>query len=254
MIEPSLSFELVTIFPEFFDSFLKASLFGKAIDRGILAVNRTNPRDFARGRHQNVDDTPYGGGPGMVFKPEPIALAVDAAVAARGPAWRVVLSPQGRLFDQAKAARLAEKNRLLFVCGRYEGIDDRVAETHADEVLSIGDYVLAGGEVAAAVVMEAVARLVPGVLGRESSTHDESHQAGRLEYPQFTRPTSFGGREVPPVLRSGDHAAIDRWRKQESVVRTLQRRADLLERFPPNDEERRLLAERGFEWPPKAGA
>ena len=167
---PGLHFELLTLFPELFDSFLTASLLGKAIDTGLLAVSRTNPRDHGLGRHRSVDDAPYGGGPGMVLRPEPLAAAIEAVEAARGPTHRVLLSPQGRLFSQAVAAELVTRPRILLVCGRYEGVDERIATHFCHDVLSIGDYVLAGGELAAAVVIEAVARLLPGVLGKCEST------------------------------------------------------------------------------------
>jgi tRNA (guanine37-N1)-methyltransferase len=237
---PSLDIELVTLFPELFDSFLRASLLGKAIDAGLVRVQRTNPRDFARGRHRQVDDSPYGGGPGMILRPEPLAAAIEAAEAERGRAHRVLLSPSGRLFDQALAAELAARGRLLLVCGRYEGVDERIADLFADEVVSIGDYVLAGGEIAAAVVIEATARLVPGVLGSETSTVDESFSAGRLEYPQWTRPPSFRGLGVPEILLSGNHAQVAKWRRLVALQRTQARRPDLLVRHPVTEEERVL--------------
>lgn len=240
MDKPHISFEIVTIFPEIFDSFLTTSLLGKAVASGLIAVHRTNPRDFATGKHQSVDDAPYGGGPGMIFRPQPLVDAVDHVVATRGPAHRVLLSPQGRLFDQATARSLAAQPRVLFMCGRYEGIDERVADLCADQVLSIGDYVLAGGEMAAAVIIEAVSRLIPGVLGCQESAIEESHQTGRLEYPQWTRPPDFRGLTVPPVLLSGDHAAIARWRTLQALQRTRTRRPDLLDRHPPTEQEQAL--------------
>jgi tRNA (guanine37-N1)-methyltransferase len=236
---PFLHIEIVTLFPEMFDSFLGASLLGKAIEAGTIAVERTNPRTFAAGKHRSVDDTPYGGGPGMILRVEPVSAAIDQIESARGRAHRVLLSPQGRLFDQAKAADLAGRGRVLFICGRYEGVDERVATLYADDVLSIGDYVLAGGEAAAMVCIEAMARLVPGVVGCAESTQDESFQAGRLEYPQWTRPSEFRGLAVPEVLLSGDHAAIADWRRQESLRRTEERRPDLLLRHPLTEDERR---------------
>jgi tRNA (guanine37-N1)-methyltransferase len=238
---PRLHVELVTLFPELFDSFLAASLLGKAIEGGLVAVDRTNPRDFAPDRHRRVDDTPYGGGPGMVMRPDPIAAAIEDVESRRGRAFRVFLSPSGTLLTQPLAAELASRGRVLLVCGRYEGYDDRVCATYADQVVSIGDYVLAGGEVAAAVLIEAMARLVPGVLGCSDSTVDESFSAGRLEYPQYTRPPQWKELAVPEVLLSGDHKAILRWRRRESLRRTMARRPDLLDRHPLTDEERRLL-------------
>jgi tRNA (guanine37-N1)-methyltransferase len=238
---PRLAFELVTLFPELFESFLRTSLLGKAITAGVIAVHGTNPRDFAPGRHRQVDDSPYGGGPGMVLRPDPVAAAIDDAEARRGRALRVVLSPSGRLFDQRMAIELSNQRRVMLICGRYEGMDERIPELYADHVLSIGDYVLAGGEVAAEVVMEATARLVPGVLGCGESTVVESFASGRLEHPQWTRPPSFRGKEVPPVLLSGDHQGIARWRLGEALRRTAERRPDLLSRHPLTDAERELL-------------
>ena len=236
-----LHVELVTLFPELFDSFLAASLLGKAIEAGLVKVDRTNPRDFARGRHKNVDDTPYGGGPGMVMRPDPIAAAIDDIETRRGRAFRVFLSPSGTLFSQPLATELANRGRVLLVCGRYEGYDDRVCSLYADQVISIGDYVLAGGESAAAVVIEAMARLVPGVIGCSDSTLDESFSHGRLEYPQYTRPPEFRDLAVPEVLLSGDHKKIERWRRREALRRTMARRPDLLTSHPLPEEERRLL-------------
>jgi tRNA (guanine37-N1)-methyltransferase len=246
-------FELITLFPELFDSFLAASLLGKAIAGGLLAVTRTNPRDAGLGRHRSVDDSPYGGGPGMVLRPEPLAATIDEVEAARGPTHRVLLSPQGRLFTQALAADLASRPRILLICGRYEGVDERIPALFAHDVVSIGDYVLSGGEVAAAVVIEAVARLCPGVVGKSESTVDESFAAGRLEYPHYTRPPEFRGLKVPEVLLSGDHAAIAAWRRQQSLLRTRDRRPDLLAAHPPDDQERKWLAVPDPEDPPEEG-
>jgi tRNA (guanine37-N1)-methyltransferase len=238
---PRLHFEILTLFPELFDSFLAASLLGKAIEGDLIRVDRTNPRDFAPGKHKSVDDGPYGGGVGMVLRPQPLAAAIDHVEAARGPCHRILLSPQGRLFDQQKAAALLAHPRILLICGRYEGVDERIPALYAHDVLSIGDYVLSGGEIAAAVVIEATSRLLPGVLGKNESTVDESFTAGRLEYPQYTRPPEFRGLPVPEILLSGDHGAIERWRRRESIRRTIERRPDLLEARPLSDDERRLL-------------
>ena len=242
---PLLDLEIISLFPEIFDSFLQASLLGKAIENGIVRVNRTNPRDFAKGRHRQVDDSPYGGGPGMVLRPEPLAGAIESAEALRGRTHRILLSPSGKLFEQPMARDLAGRGRLMLICGRYEGMDERAADLFADEVISIGDYVLAGGEMAAAVVIEAVARLVPGVLGCEESAKDESFSAGRLEYPQWTRPPVFRDLAVPEILLSGNHADVARWRRRESFLRTKARRPDLLVRYPMTDEELLLLEGKG---------
>src|SRR5450432_534694 len=238
---PTITFELVTLFPEIFEGFLGATLLGKAIAAGVVGAHRTNPRDFAPGRHRQVDDAPYGGGPGMIIRVEPIAAAIEAIEAARGPAHRVLLTPQGRPFDQARAAELAKLPRLLLVCGRYEGVDERVGAHLCHEQLSVGDFVLAGGELAAAIVVEAVARLVPGVLGCGLSADDESFSAGRLEYPQWTRPPTWNGHAVPEILSSGDHAEVARWRRLVALRRTAERRPDLLAAHPLTAEERKLL-------------
>lgn len=238
---PRITFELVTLFPEMFDGLLATTVVGKALAAGTIAVHRTNPRDFGLGNYRQVDDTPYGGGPGMIMRVEPIAAALDAIAAARGPSHRVLLTPRGRRFDQTLAQALAARPRITLLCGRYEGIDERVVSL-VDDQICIGDFVLAGGELAAAVVLEATARLVPGVLGCGLSAGDESFSAGRLEYPQWTRPAEWKGRVPPPVLLSGDHAAIARWRRRASARLTRDLRPDLLAAHPLTDEERQLLA------------
>jgi tRNA (guanine37-N1)-methyltransferase len=240
-----MRFDLITLFPELFDSFLEAGILGKAIASGPLAVRRINPRDFAQDRHRTVDDEPYGGGSGMVMMPGPLAAALDAAAQVgegHPPALRVLLTPQGRPFAQADAVRYAQHGALTLVCGRYEGVDERVRSL-VDEEVSLGDFVLFGGEVAAMAIMEATARLVPGVLGNEGSLAEESHTAGLLEYPHYTRPAELRGMAVPEVLRSGNHAAIARWRRKEALRRTRDRRPDLLERAALTDEDRALLEE-----------
>lgn len=239
--DPCITFELVTLFPELFDGLLATTVIGKAVTAGIVAVHRTNPRDFGLGRYRQVDDTPYGGGPGMVMRVEPIAAALESIAAARGPSRRVLLSPRGRRFDQGWARALAAERRVALICGRYEGVDERVTSIVDDE-LSIGDFVLAGGELAAAVVLESTARLVPGVLGSPTSTAEESFSAHRLEYPHWTRPAEWRGAAVPEVLASGDHAAIARWRRREALRATQLRRPDLIEAHPLTEEERALLA------------
>jgi tRNA (guanine37-N1)-methyltransferase len=239
----AIEFELVTLFPGIFDGLLGATLLGKAIAAGLVAAYRTSPRDFAPGRHRQVDDTPYGGGPGMIMSAPPIAGAIEAIEAARGPSHRILLTPQGRRFDQRRAGELAKLPRLTLVCGRYEGVDERVGAHLCHEQLSVGDFVLAGGELAAAIVVEAVARLVPGVLGCGRSTEDESFSAGRLEYPQWTRPVVWKGHAVPEILSSGDHAEVARWRRREALLRTRERRPDLIAAAPLSPEERRLLGD-----------
>jgi tRNA (guanine37-N1)-methyltransferase len=240
---PRLSIEVITLFPEFFSSFLRTSLLGKAVTSGLVAVGCTNPRDFAPGRHRQVDDSPYGGGPGMVLRPEPVAAAIEDAEQKGGRAHRILLSPGGRLFDQGCAARWAQAGRMMLICGRYEGVDERIAQLFADEVVSIGDFVLSGGEAAALVIIEATSRLIPGVLGSEESIVEESFSSGRLEFPHWTRPATFRGLSVPDPLLSGNHAMVARWRRREALRRTLTWRPDLIKEHPLTDEERSMLTE-----------
>lgn len=221
--------DVLTLFPGIFAGPLDESILKRAREAGILDINLHNIRDWAPDRHHVVDDTPYGGGAGMVMKPEPIFAAVEAVRALAEPAGRVVLlTPQGRVFNQALASELAAEARLLLLCGRYEGVDERVREHLVDDEISIGDYVLGGGELPALVVIETVARHVPGVLGSEESLAHESHSGGLLEYPQYTRPAEFRGWKVPDVLLSGHHGEVEKWREQQRLERTRQRRPDLL--------------------------
>jgi tRNA (guanine37-N1)-methyltransferase len=219
--------DVVTIFPEYFAGPLDAALLGKARAKGLLDIRLHDLRDHTADRHRTVDDEPFGGGPGMVMKAEPWFAAVEA-LDGWERARRVLLTPAGRRFDQRYAEGFALAPHLILMCGRYEGIDERVASLATDEV-SIGDYVLGGGESAAVVVIEAVARLVPGVIGEPASLEQESFTTGLLDHPHFTRPAEFRGMAVPDVLLSGDHAAIDRWRREEAIRRTRERRPDLLE-------------------------
>jgi tRNA (guanine37-N1)-methyltransferase len=225
-----MRFEVVTLFPEMFTSYLGASLLGKAAQAGLISVQFTNPRDFAVDKHRSVDDAPYGGGVGMVMRVEPLVAAVEAALAARGPAHRVLLTPVGAPLRQARVRELARLGSLLLVCGRYEGVDERVRELVIDEEISIGDFVLTGGELGALVLIDAVARYIPGVLGDETSTDEESFSEGLLEFPQYTRPVEYRGLRVPDVLLSGNHARVRTWRHDEAVRRTRERRPDLLPR------------------------
>jgi tRNA (guanine37-N1)-methyltransferase len=235
--------DVITIFPEMVVEFAERSLLGKARERGLLDVRVHDLRSVTTDPHRSVDDAPFGGGAGMVLMPEPIFATVEAVDPPR-PLY--LLGPGGRRFDQAMAGELADLDGFSLVCGRYEGVDERVRTDLVDGELSIGDYVLAGGEVAAMVVLEAVGRLVPGVMGNDRSAEDESFGAGLLEYPQYTRPASFRGLEVPEVLRSGDHGRIDRWRRAQALRRTLTDRPDLIDaRSGLSDEERRLLDELG---------
>jgi len=225
-----LSVEVLTLFPRMIAAPLEESILGKAREKGLLRVQVTDIREFADGKHRVTDDVPYGGGAGMVMKPEPLVAAIEAA-RQRGPGARVVLlSPQGPRFNQGKAQELAGHGALILVCGRYEGVDERVLRW-VDEELSLGDFVLTGGELAALAVIDAIARLVPGVLGNELSAQSESFSGeGLLEGPQYTRPPEFRGLRVPEVLLSGDHEKIARWRQDQAVARTRERRPDLLTR------------------------
>lgn len=221
---------VVTLFPDWFSSLQSLGLTGRALAEGTPCLRTFDPRDHAEGVHRSVDDRPYGGGPGMVMRPEPIARAIDAA--RHGSAAPVAaLSPQGRPLDQKAIEELAARERLILVCGRYEGIDERVHDELIDEEWSLGDFVLSGGELAAAALIDAVVRLQPGVLGHAESAAQDSFSEGLLDCPHFTRPEVWRDREVPAVLRSGDHAAIRQWRRQQSLARTLQRRPDLIERL-----------------------
>lgn len=231
--------DIFTIFPEYLDGPLAASLLGRARASGLIDVRLHDPRAHTMDRHRRVDDTAFGGGAGMVMTPEPLFRAVEAA---DPPRPLFLLSAGGRLFDDQLARELASGPGFSMICGRYEGVDQRVADHLCDDELSIGDYVLAGGEVAALVVIDAVARLVPGVMGNESSGVEESFALGMLEYPQYTKPSTFRSWSVPDVLLSGDHKKIDRWRKAQAIARTLSRRPDLINRGL-SAEEQSLLEE-----------
>jgi tRNA (guanine37-N1)-methyltransferase len=238
-----MTVDLVTIFPSMIEQPLAAGVLGRAIGNGTLDVKVRDLRDFTTDRHRVVDDVPYGGGPGMVLKPEPLFRALDAIEADRGPALTVVLtSPQGRPFTQAEAQRLSQVEHLVLLCGRYEGVDERVRARVSEEI-SIGDYVLSGGELPALVILDAVARLVPGVVGDEQSVAEDSFSRGLLDFPQYTRPAEVGALRVPDVLMSGNHADIRRWRKREAVSRTLERRPELLAGAELDEEEQEILRE-----------
>lgn len=226
-----MRFDILTIFPEFFDSPLKVSLLGKAIQEKKVQVLLHNIRDFTTDKHHRVDDIPYGGGPGMVLKPEPIACCVESIE--RQPTSRVILlSPRGESWTQAKAKGLAPFDQLILICGRYEGVDERVRELVIDEAISVGDYILSGGEAAGLVILDTLVRLLPGVVGNEASLVEESFSQGCLEYPQYTRPAEFRGLKVPAVLQSGHHAEIEKWRSEQSLLWTKRLRPDLLTPAP----------------------
>jgi tRNA (guanine37-N1)-methyltransferase len=236
-----MRFDVVTIFPAMIQQAVAAGIVGRAIDRGTLNVAVHDLRAFTTDRHRVVDDVPYGGGPGMVLKPEPICRALDAIEGDESPKPLVVLtSPQGERFSQAVAERLAAASRLVIVCGRYEGVDERV-KARVHEEISIGDYVLSGGELAALVIVDAVARLVPGVVGDEQSVAEDSFSRGLLDFPHYTRPADWDGHKVPDVLLSGNHAEIRRWRKREALARTYARRPDLLAAASLDEEEQEWL-------------
>jgi len=245
---PTVTIDIVTIFPAMIEGPLAAGILGRAIERGTLDVKVRDLRDFTTDRHRVVDDVPYGGGPGMVLKPEPIFRALDAIEAERAGVPTVIMtSPQGRRFTQADAQRLSGAAHLVILCGRYEGFDERVRERVTEE-LSIGDYVLTGGELPALVVVDAVARFVPGVVGDEQSVAEDSFSRGLLDFPQYTRPAEIAAADnrrlaVPDVLLSGNHAEIRRWRKREALARTLARRPDLLAAAELDEEERAILKE-----------
>jgi tRNA (guanine37-N1)-methyltransferase len=238
-----MRFDVVTLFPELFRILLDQGVTGRALMRGVAELHLWNPRDYTHDRHRTVDDRPYGGGPGMLMKVEPLRDAI-AAARAEAPASKIAyLSPQGRVLDQAAMVELTSQPGWILVAGRYEGVDERLIEAHVDEEWSIGDYVLSGGELPAMVVMDAVIRLLPGALGHADSADQDSHTSGLLDCPHYTRPPEIDGQSVPDVLVSGDHAAIERWRLQQALGRTWLRRPDLLERRGLNDDERALLDE-----------
>ncbi len=238
--------DILTLFPEMFRGPFEASIIARAVEQKIVDIALHNLRDWGEGRHKVVDDYPHGGGAGMVLKPEPIFRAVEqvqAQAPRQGRGHLVLLTPQGRLLTQPIVNELAEFPRLILLCGHYEGVDERVREHLVDDEISVGDYVLSGGELAAMVVVDAVVRRLPGALGSEASLAEESHAQGLLEYPQYTRPADFRGWPVPDILLSGHHEEIRRWRRRQSLLRTARRRPDLLAQVCLSDEERRWLEE-----------
>lgn len=239
-----MRFDVLTIFPEMFSAVLDESIIGKAQEKGIIKINRVNIRDFSKDKHRKTDDYPYGGGSGMVMMAQPIYDAYLSVVKDAGYKPRVIyLSPQGRVLDQKVIEELKKYEHLILLCGHYEGVDERVIEEIVDEEISIGDYVLTGGELPAMVLIDAISRTIPGVLGDEESYLNESHYNGLLEYPQYTRPYEFLGRKVPEILMSGHHANIDRWRKQQSLVRTYKKRPHMLAQYNLTKEDIKLLVE-----------
>ncbi|MFH0768068.1 MAG: tRNA (guanosine(37)-N1)-methyltransferase TrmD [Chloroflexota bacterium] len=242
-----MQIDILTLFPEMFQSPLSAGIFKRAIDQKLAEVNVHNIRDYTHDKHHTADDYPYGGGAGMVLKPEPIFEAVEAVKSNISQKQGIdeipiiLLTPQGRLLSQQIALELSKHSHLILICGHYEGVDERICEHLATDEISIGDYVLSGGELAAMVVADAIIRLVPGVLGSEFSALDDSHTTGLLEYPQYTRPPVYRGWAVPEILLSGNHAQIAKWHHEQAILRTLERRPELLDKLKLSPEERRLV-------------
>lgn len=244
-----MNFHILTLFPEMVMNGLNTSIIGRAVNAGLLSIEAVNIRDYAFNKHQSVDDYPYGGGAGMLMQAEPVYLSYEAVaekIAARGAKRKprvVYLSPQGDVFSQKMAEELAQEEDLILLCGHYEGIDERVLEEIVTDYVSIGDYVLTGGELPAMVMVDAISRLVPGVLHNDVSAEFESFQDNLLEYPQYSRPEEWHGKKVPPVLLSGHHANIEKWRREQSILRTYERRSDLFEKCELTDKEQKWLEE-----------
>jgi len=240
--------DVLTLFPEIINAYLKESILKRAQEKGLLEVKVHNIRDFAIDRHKTVDDYPFGGGPGMVLKPEPIFNAVDFIKRDNDPRRIILLSPEGKPYDQSAAEEFSrEKKRLVFICGRYEGIDERVRIVLIDDEISIGDYIMTGGELAALVIIDTSARLIKGVLGDEYSAEEESFSWGLLDYPHYTRPREFIGLKVPEVLVSGNHKEIWLWRRKEALKKTLKVRPDLIKKMQLTEEDKKILSELGKE-------
>jgi len=246
-----MQFDVFTVLPELFPPYLESSILQRARQRGLIDVRVHNIRDYTHDKHHTTDDVPYGGGGGMVMKPEPVFEAVESVLGLQPgtqPGFPVILlDPQGRVFDQSVASELAQHARLALICGRYEGVDERVRRGIVTDEISLGDYVITGGELPALIVVDAVSRLLPGVLGDPVGALNDSHASGLLEYPHYTRPPEFRGEGVPNVLLSGDHARIARWRREQSLLRTLERRPDLLQKAELSAADRKFLKEHGWE-------
>ncbi len=238
-----MKFDILTLFPNLFSSPFQESILGKALAKGLIQIRVINIRDFSLDPHREVDDAPYGGGAGMVMKVEPIARAIEWIKSENPSAWTIYLTPQGKTLNQEIARELSTRSHLVLLCGRYEGVDERVRELFVDQEISIGDYVLTGGEFAAMVLVDVVSRLLPGVLGSDRSALEDSFSQSLLEYPQYTRPANFRGHLVPEILLSGNHSAISRWRRKEALKRTYLRRPDLLEKANLSQEDWVLLEE-----------
>jgi tRNA (guanine37-N1)-methyltransferase len=242
-----MKFEVFTLLPEVFPPYLESSILQRARQRGLIDVHVHNIRDYTHDRHHTTDDTPYGGGGGMVMKPEPVfeavesILGMDAAQTQPAPIPVILLTPQGRVFSQRVAEELSAHERIALLCGRYEGVDERIREHLVTDEISIGDYVLTGGELPALMIIDAVSRLIPGVLGDPTGAEDDSHSMGLLEYPHYTRPPEFRGWQVPEVLLSGDHGRIEKWRREQALIRTLRRRPDILEKAELSKTDKKFI-------------
>lgn len=237
-----MNFHVLTLFPEMIEQGVNTSITGRAIQNNLISVNAINIRDFAGNKYGQVDDYPYGGGAGMVMQPGPVYRSYESVVEKIGYAPRVLyMTPQGKVFNQGMAEEFAKEKDIVFLCGHYEGIDERVLEMIVTDNVSIGDYVLTGGELPSMVMIDAISRLVPGVLNNEVSAEFESFNDNLLEYPQYTRPTKFMEKDVPPILLSGDHGKVDRWRRNQSILRTMERRPDLMEKAKLDKEDRKFI-------------
>ncbi|MFN8400471.1 MAG: tRNA (guanosine(37)-N1)-methyltransferase TrmD [Anaerolineales bacterium] len=245
-----MQFEVFTLLPEVFPPYLDTSILKRARERGLIHVNIHNIRDYTHDRHNTTDDQPYGGGGGMVMKPEPVFEAIETALGITAPPSLpeaeanipiILLTPQGRVFNQSIAKELSQHKKIALLCGRYEGIDERIRENLVTDQISIGDYVLTGGELPALILIDAVSRLLPDVLGDPTGAEDDSHAMGLLEYPHYTRPPEFRGNKVPDVLLSGDHKKIDKWRREQALLRTYQKRPDMLEKAELTKEDKKFL-------------
>lgn len=242
-----MRFDILTILPEIFPPYLESSILLRARQRGLIDVRVHNIRDYTHDKHHTTDDTPYGGGGGMVMKPEPIFEAVESVLGAESdraspqPIPVILLTPQGRVFSQRVAEELSHHERIVLLCGRYEGVDERIRQHLVTDEISVGDYVLTGGELPALMIIDAISRLIPGVLGDPDGAQDDSHSMGLLEYPHYTRPPEFRGWSVPDILLSGDHAKIERWRREQALLRTLNKRPDMLEKAQLNKADKEFV-------------
>src|SRR5829696_5970987 len=242
-----MQFEVFTLLPEVFPPYLESSILQRARQRGLIDVRVHNIRDYTRDRHHTTDDTPYGGGGGMVMKPEPVFEAVEAVLGISSSAAQptpvpvILLTPQGRVFTQRVAEELSHHERIALLCGRYEGVDERIREHLVTDEISVGDYVLTGGELPALMMIDAISRLLPGVLGDPTGAEDDSHSMGLLEYPHYTRPPEFRGWKVPGILLSGDHAKIEKWRREQALQRTLHKRPDMIEKAELNEKDLKFI-------------